>query len=104
MFQRKVKLAQTAEGFEKQAETFLSRNGFPIDGAHKKLFAAFIQHLPEDNDFFNPERLARVMRKAKANELAFYLMHPERRPVQADEETSEQDAAKEANGPVVSEA
>lgn len=85
-----IKIALTAEGFAEQAEAFLVSQGFPVDADGKKLFAAFIQHLPQDNDSFDPELLGRMMRKARANELAFYLMHPEKAP------KKEQDNGKEA--------
>jgi len=75
-----IKIAQTAEGFEEQAESFLVSQGFPVDSDGKKLFAAFIQHLPQDNDSFDPDLLGRMMRKARANELAFYMMHPDKAP------------------------
>lgn len=87
MFRRKVKFAQTQEGFNKQAETFLSKNGFPTSPEYKKLYAAFVQHMPEHQDTFNPTLLARIIRKAKVNELAFYMMHPDKLP------------KKEENGP-----
>lgn len=92
MFHKKpklIKIAQTAEGFEEQAEAFLVTQGFPVDQDGKKLFAAFIQHLPQDNDSFDPDLLGRMMRKARANELAFYMMHPDRAP------KKEQDNGKE---------
>lgn len=83
MFSKKpklIKIAQTAEGFEEQATAFLVTQGFPVDQDGKKLFAAFIQHLPQDNDSFDPDLLGRMMRKARANELAFYMMHPDKAP------------------------
>lgn len=83
MFNKKPKLIKidlTSEGFEKQAEDFLVEQGFPVDQDGKKLFAAFIQHLPQDQDSFDPNLLGKMMRKARANELAFYLMHPDKAP------------------------
>lgn len=87
MFKRNkpIKLAQTLEGLHIQAEDFLESNGFPVTDANKKLFAAFIQHCPQDQDSVDPGLVARMMRKAKANELAFYIMHPDKAPKDDDE-------------------
>jgi hypothetical protein len=84
-----IKLAQTSKGFEEQAEAFLVTQGFPVDGDGKKLFAAFVQHLPQDNDSFDPDLLGRMMRKARANELAFYMMHPDKAPKKEQENGKE---------------
>lgn len=92
MFNKKpklIKISLTSEGFEEQAEAFLVSQGFPVDQDGKKLFAAFIQHLPQDNDSFDPELLGRMMRKARANELAFYLMHPDKAPKKEQENGKE---------------
>lgn len=82
MLKRKklVRIAQTLNELHLQAEEFLENEGFPITDDNKKLFAAFIQHYPQDQDTFDPHLLARMMRKAKANELAFYIMHPDKAP------------------------
>jgi|688.fasta_scaffold77618_7 hypothetical protein len=77
---RLTKLAQTPEAFEAQAEQFLSSQGFEVNADTKKLFAAFVQHLPQNEDSFDADLLGKMMRKAKANELAFYLMHPDKAP------------------------
>lgn len=84
-----IKIAQTAEEFDQQATSFLSSQGFPVDSDGKKLFAAFIQHLPQDNDSFDPDLLGRMMRKARANELAFYVMHPDKAPKKEQEDGKE---------------
>lgn len=92
MFNKKpklIKIALTTEGFEEQAEAFLVSQGFPVDQDGKKLFAAFIQHLPQDNDSFDPDLLGKMMRKAKANELAFYMMHPDKAPKKEQENGKE---------------
>lgn len=86
---KRIKIAQTAEGFEEQAEAFLVTQGFPVDQDGKKLFAAFIQHLPQDHDDFDPDLLGRMMRKARANELAFYMMHPDKAPKKEQENGKE---------------
>lgn len=92
MFKKKpklIKIAQTVEGFEEQAEAFLVMQGFPVDQDGKKLFAAFIQHLPQTEDSFDPDLLGRMMRKARANELAFYMMHPDKAPKKEQENGKE---------------
>lgn len=84
-----IRLEQTQEGFNAQAESFLSEHGFGVSEESKKLFAAFVQHLPQTEDSFDPVLLAKMMRKARANELAFYLMHPERAPKKEQTDGSE---------------
>jgi hypothetical protein len=86
---KQIKIAQTLEGFASQAESFLSSQGFEVSEDNKKLFAAFIQHTPQDQDSFDPDLLARMMRKAKANELAFYLMHPDKAPKKEQQDDAE---------------
>lgn len=75
-----IKLAQTLSGLHLQAEQFLEEAGFDVTDDNKKLFAAFVQHCPPDQDSIDPDLVARMMRKAKANELAFYIMHPDKAP------------------------
>ena len=76
--QRKVKFEQTVDKMQKQMDSFLKSNGFPVTAEYRKLFAAFVQHLPEHQDWYNPSRIAAMMRKARANEAAFWVMNPER--------------------------
>ena len=85
---KQIKIAQTLEEFSSQAESFLVSQGFEVSEDNKKLFAAFIQHTPQDQDSFDPNLLARMMRKAKANELAFYLMHPDKAPKKEQQDES----------------
>ena len=86
---KQIKIAQTLEGLSAQAESFLTSQGFEVSNDNKKLFAAFIQHTPQDQDSFDPDLLARMMRKAKANELAFYIMHPDKAPKKEQQDESE---------------
>jgi len=86
---KKVKLAQTLEGLNSQADNFLKSQGFESTETNKKLFAAFIQHMPQDQDSFDPNLVGRMMRKAKANELAFYIMHPDKAPKSEQQDGSE---------------
>lgn len=86
---KRIKFAQDQASFDAQAREFLETNGFPVDGAHEKLFGAFVQHSDEREDSFDPVSLAKAMRKQKANELAFYLMYPEKRPKEEVVATSE---------------
>lgn len=94
-----IKLAQTLEGLTKQAEDFLQSNGFEVTDDNKKLFAAFVQHSPPDQDSVDPLLVARMMRKAKANELAFYMMHPDKAPKK--EQSNESETTIEATAKVV---
>lgn len=80
LFPRKLKLAQTQQAFDTQADEFLLANGFKADDSYRALYASMVQHLPEDADEFTPSFVAKRMRKQIASELAFYLIHPERRP------------------------
>lgn len=84
---KQIKLAQTLEGLHLQAEQFLEDAGFGVTDNNKKLFAAFIQHYPQDQDTIDPDLVARMMRKAKANELAFYMMHPDKAPKEDKDES-----------------
>lgn len=105
MFNRKpkqIKIALTSKGLEQQAVEFLASQGFPTDQEGKRLFAAFIQHLPQDQDSFDPELLGRMMRKAKANELAFYMMHPEKAPT--EEQTNDKEGTAKTSEEVVQQA
>ena len=74
----KIYLAQTQEGFNKQAEEFLISAGFPVTPQFKQLYATLVQHLPETNDWFVADDMARAIRRVRANEFAYYLMRPER--------------------------
>lgn len=92
-----VPLAQSSEAMEAQASSFLETNGFPNTAEYRKLFGAFVQHLPEHQDSFDPRALASMIRKARANEAAFYMMYPERKP------KAEGDGPKETASEVVPE-
>lgn len=74
----KTKLKQSVELLTKQADAFLKRNGFPVDPAHRKLFASYVQLIPGDKDYFYQHQAAAYMRKAISNEAAFFLMHPKK--------------------------
>ena len=78
MFHRRVRFAQNVAELTLQAGKFLSSNGFPNTVEYRKLFGAFIQHLPGHQDWFNPARVAAMLRKARANEAAFWMMNPDR--------------------------
>lgn len=81
LLSKKVILAQTQEDFDKQAEEFLASNGFPLDNNYKAMFGQYIQMSPPNEDTYSPKSLAKHIRKAVANELAYYLIKPEKRPV-----------------------
>jgi len=103
MLRRKVKFAQDVAGLTKQADTFLKNNGFPATPEYRKLFGAFIQHLPETQDWFDPSRVAAMMRKARANEAAFWVMNPERWEAEKKKakEASDAETTKSATSKVV---
>jgi hypothetical protein len=75
----KRKLPQTQEAMDKEADKFLLSNGFPSDFEYTRMFGMCVQGLPEKQDWYDPKLFARQIRKAVANELAFYLIKPERR-------------------------
>lgn len=95
----KVYLAQSFSEFEKQAEEFLTSSGFPNTKEFKQLYATLVQHLPETNDFFIKEDMARAIRRVRANEFAFYLMNPNRIP-QPEEASNGQEAQSPAEAVV----
>lgn len=78
LLQRRQKLAQTAKGIEDQAKAFLKKNGFPVDKDYLKLFGCFIQNADASKDSFDPNSLAKAIRKQIANELVFGLIFPEK--------------------------
>lgn len=86
MLQRKVKLPQSQAEFDLLIEAFLVSNGFPNNRAYQNAVASMIQHLPNDQDYFYPKTMAAQMRRAKAGELAFYLIYPDKRPKEASED------------------
>lgn len=77
---QQTKLPLKQADFDAMADAFLVEHGFEVDAKHRALFGAFIQHSPEDSDSFAPLLLARRIRKQLANELAFYLIYPDKRP------------------------
>lgn len=79
MIRRKEKLATTLEGLEAQGRRFLEANGFPATDKYLQVFGTFVQHLPPDQDWFDPKHTARMIRKAESNEAAFYLVNPKAR-------------------------
>lgn len=94
------KLPQTQEAFDQEAARFLKSQGFPNTGEFQKLFAAFIQNSSPADDTYSPRSLAKAIRKQRANEFAFYLMFPEKRPKPELKDVSpdELESSKEANG------
>lgn len=74
------KLAQTQEEFDKQASDFLIEYGFPNNQDYLAMYGSYVQMISPDQDSYNPDLLAKSIRKAVANELAFYLIKPDRRP------------------------
>ena len=88
----KVYLAQSQEEFNKQAVDFLAESGFPVTEEFKRLYATLVQHLPETNDFFLKEDMARAIRRIRANEFAYHLMRPERAIPHPEEAPNGQEA------------
>lgn len=80
LLSKKRKLAQTQEEFDAQADKYLADYGFPVNEEYRALFGSFIQHSDANEDTFNPDLMAKRIRKAKATEFAFYLIKPDRRP------------------------
>jgi hypothetical protein len=76
----RLKLEQTQEGIDKQADEFLASHGFPVDDDHRQLVGSYIQQAPANEDEIDTEALSRCIRKAKANAFAFYLIKPNLRP------------------------
>lgn len=80
MFNKRTPLAQTQSEFEQQAVDFLQDNGIDVAPGTLALFAAAIQHGDQAEDTFEPKKVAKAIRKAIATRLAFYLIHPEKKP------------------------
>lgn len=77
---QRIMLAQTIEAFNAQSEKFLELAGFPVDARHKFYLGQLIQQLPEHQDYYDTEIMAASIRRAIANEFAYYLIRPERQP------------------------
>jgi hypothetical protein len=73
---KKVKLGTSYEALKAQRDQFLIDHGFEGEDAAKTLFPQIIQHLPQTQDWYDPEEMAASIRKALANEAAYYLMKP----------------------------
>ena len=80
LLKRRVKLAQTQEELDVQIDGFLESNQFPLTQEYRHLAGVFIQHLGDTEDSFDPVDLAKRIRAARAKQLAFYVIHPEKRP------------------------
>ena len=80
MFKKLVKLAQTQEEFDAQASKYLLKEGFEDTQEYHQLYGAFLQHMDATTDSFDPKAMARMIRKQRANQFAFYLMYPDKRP------------------------
>ena len=77
---KKVLLAQTQLALEQQAVDFLLDNNIEVTPDTLALFGAAIQQGDQAEDSFNPEQVAKAIRKARASRFAFYLIHPDRKP------------------------
>jgi hypothetical protein len=91
LFSRNRKLAITQDAFETQALEFMDEYGFDPNADNLRLYGSFIQHSPESADSFDPDVMARRIRKAHANACAFYLMHPERKAPKAEAKDENQE-------------
>jgi|SRR6478736_5265420 len=87
MFKKKVSIATSYEEMQIQVEEFLNQNDLPFDDLHVRMFAHMIQNLPQDQDWFDPKQMAASLRKARANEAAFYLIYPDKRPQESTNAT-----------------
>lgn len=83
MFRAKtITLAQTQEAFDAQVDAFLVSEGFELTQENRAMFAAAIQHSDSNEDSFDPKAIGKMMRKAVATRLAFYVIHPKHRPTE----------------------
>lgn len=78
-------LPQTQADMDQLAIDFLQESNLPDTNDMKALFGSFISHADPQQDTFDPELVARMIRKQIANSLVYYLVHPERRPKPAEE-------------------
>lgn len=99
MFRKtQVKLAQTQPEFDAQATAFLEENDIEVSADTLALFGAAIQHSDQSVDTFVPSEVAAKIRKAIASRLAFYLIHPDKRPKPAEETLAAGEHANELEG------
>jgi hypothetical protein len=97
-----ITLAQTQEAFDAQVDEFLVSEGFEVNQENRAMFAAAIQHSDSNEDSFNPKAIGKMMRKAVATRLAFYVIHPSKRPQPVA--PSEPEATSESHSKVESQA
>lgn len=67
-----VPLATTVEDIQAQADAFLSANGFPINQKYRQIFGQYVQMLPAEQAHYFPKDAATMIRKAEANEAAYF--------------------------------
>jgi hypothetical protein len=89
LFNRR-KLPTTQEAMDALCDSFLEKNGFAVNDEMRALFGSYVQHSDERDDTFSPSALAKCIRKALANQCAFYLIHPSRRAKPPEEPKDEQ--------------
>lgn len=98
----KITLPITVEELSVVRDAFLEKAGLMVDLDTQRLFAVMVQHLPPDQDWFDPKVMASTIRKALINEAAYFLMKPEAYEEHKKGKTSE--AKQEAAADVVQEA
>lgn len=86
---KRPKLAQTQEAFDAQCDKFLTDNGIVPTEELRALYGTFIQHSSETDDRLDEKVMLRRLRKAQAMRLAFYLIHPSKRPKEEGNEPQE---------------
>lgn len=92
----RLSFPQDQEGMNQLVTEFLIENNFPQSKEFRTITAAFLQMSNENEDDFDPALLARRIRKARAKELLFYVIHPEKIPVPQPTDLKEVD--EKANG------
>lgn len=98
---KRVTFATSQEEFDQQATDFLLSYGFEDTAEYRKLFGALVQHSGEDDNTFDPNLMARRIRKQKANEYAFYVIYPEKKQTKTEASSDESGKPESATKEVV---
>lgn len=103
LFKRTVKLPFTQEKVDALVEVLLLNGGIPVDSSSTGYAGQFIQSFaPRAQDWFYVEDFLSFVRRALANECAYFLIHPDNRP--KDETDNDTGTVSEATEEVVQEA
>lgn len=104
MEDNRIDLPTTVEELAKVRDSFLEVENLGNSLEVQRLFAMMVQHLPPNQDWFDPEDMGRCIRKALINEAAYFLLKPEAYEQFKAEQKEANEAPQGPTGQVVQEA